>query len=237
MAKGSGGTRKQAPSKRGLEPLKETEKAIMIQLIYDIDVAFEGGYSSYMTSNKTGTLQVWIPKSQTKDGKITDWIAQNKKQEAEDFVMKKFVNAKVTNSSVHFLDKNNKLISIDTSAKEAAMAKGLQKHDNLLAEAKTLGIKEAKINMKTSTIQKLINDKKNGTLKETAKVSKPKSATKIAVGSTVTGKYGIGTIEKVITKSSGYVQVHYSNGKIAKEMAFNLYGEDGLALKHKLSKK
>jgi hypothetical protein len=217
--------------------LKETEKAIMVQMAYDIEVAPDFGYSSSMVKNKVGTLQVWIPKSQIKDGKITDWIAQNKKQEAEDFVMKKFINAKTTYSSVHFLDKDNKPISIDTSAKESAMAKGLQKHNNLLAEAKELGIKGAKINMKTSTIQKLINDMKNGTLKEISKVSYPKSATKIAIGSTVTGKYGTGTIEKIITKSSGYVQVHYANGKTAKEMAFNLFGEDGLALKHKPAKK
>ena len=217
--------------------MKETEKAIMVQMAYDIEVAPDFGYSSSMVKNKVGTLQVWIPKSQIKDGKITDWIAQNKKQEAEDFVMKKFINAKTTYSSVHFLDKDNKPISIDTSAKESAMAKGLQKHNNLLAEAKELGIKGAKINMKTSTIQKLINDMKNGTLKEISKVSYPKSATKIAIGSTVTGKYGTGTIEKIITKSSGYVQVHYANGKTAKEMAFNLFGEDGLALKHKPAKK
>lgn len=209
----------------------------MVQMAYDIEVAPDFGYSSSMVKNKVGTLQVWIPKSQIKDGKITDWIAQNKKQEAEDFVMKKFINAKTTYSSVHFLDKDNKPISIDTSAKESAMAKGLQKHNNLLAEAKELGIKGAKINMKTSTIQKLINDMKNGTLKEISKVSYPKSATKIAIGSTVTGKYGTGTIEKIITKSSGYVQVHYANGKTAKEMAFNLFGEDGLALKHKPAKK
>lgn len=209
----------------------------MVQMAYDIEVAPDFGYSSSMVKNKVGTLQVWIPKSQIKDGKITDWIAQNKKQEAEDFVMKKFINAKTTYSSVHFLDKDNKPISIDTSAKESAMAKGLQKHDNLLAESKELGIKGVKINMKTSTIQKLINDKKNGTLKEMKKISYPKSATKIAIGSTVTGKYGTGTIEKIITKSSGYVQVHYANGKTAKEMAFNLFGEDGLALKHKPAKK
>ena len=56
----------------GIKPLKETEKAIMVQMAYDIEVAPDFGYSSSMVKNKVGTLQVWIPKSQIKDGKITD---------------------------------------------------------------------------------------------------------------------------------------------------------------------
>lgn len=40
-----------------------------------------------------------------------------------------------------------------------------------------------------------------------------------------------GTITKVITKSTGYVEVTYINGLIKKEMAFNLTDENGESLK------
>jgi hypothetical protein len=45
---------------------------------------------------------------------------------------------------------------------------------------------------------------------------------KVETGMTVRGKEGEGIITKIITKSTGYVEVTYTNGKIKKEMAFNL---------------
>jgi len=50
-------------------------------------------------------------------------------------------------------------------------------------------------------------------------------------------KNGLGEITKVITKSTGYVEVSYLNGKIVKEMAFNLTDENGNSLKKKPVKK
>jgi KaiC/GvpD/RAD55 family RecA-like ATPase len=49
----------------------------------------------------------------------------------------------------------------------------------------------------------------------------------------VSPKYGEGVISRIITKSTGYVEVKYSNGSIRKEMAFNLTDENGEALKSK----
>lgn len=40
-----------------------------------------------------------------------------------------------------------------------------------------------------------------------------------------------GTITKIITKSTGYVEVSYENGTSKKEMAFNLTDENGISLK------
>lgn len=60
-----------------------------------------------------------------------------------------------------------------------------------------------------------------------------KSSTKIAQGSKIIGSKGEGTITRIITKSSGYVEVTYSNGTVRKEMAFNLKGADGNYLKKK----
>jgi len=53
---------------------------------------------------------------------------------------------------------------------------------------------------------------------------------KIEIGKKVIGKSGQGVITKIITKSTGYVEVDY-NGFSKKEMAFNLTDENGIALK------
>lgn len=59
-----------------------------------------------------------------------------------------------------------------------------------------------------------------------------RSSTKVAVGSAVTDSKGRkGVISSIITPSSGYVTVKYSDGTTSKQMAFNLYGADGNPLK------
>lgn len=55
---------------------------------------------------------------------------------------------------------------------------------------------------------------------------------KINIGTKVLNKKNQeGTITKVITKSTGYVEVTYLNGTVKKEMAFNLFDENGESLK------
>lgn len=55
---------------------------------------------------------------------------------------------------------------------------------------------------------------------------------KINIGTKVFNKKNQkGTITKVITKSTGYVEVTYLNGLVKKEMAFNLTDENGESLK------
>lgn len=240
MAKGSGGTRTKRPSSKkietnaGFEPLKETEKAVMVNMTYEADVAPQGGFTSSMVKDIAGTMQVWIPKSQIKDGVVSEWIAQNKNEDAQKLVLSKFTNGQILSSKVTFVDKNGKPIKVETSQTEAKLAAGLKKHDALLKQAKGLGLK-AKVSMKSTTLQKMISDNQNGVVKSSKASTSTfeKSSTKVQAGNIVQGKYGQGVIEKIITKSSGYVQVRYSNGTVKKEMAFNLKGEDGKYLKKK----
>lgn len=59
---------------------------------------------------------------------------------------------------------------------------------------------------------------------------------KLEIGITVkSSKLGLGVVTKIITKSTGYVEVTYNSGKVNKEMAFNLTDENGVALKEKKS--
>lgn len=54
----------------------------------------------------------------------------------------------------------------------------------------------------------------------------------IAINQVVINKKGQkGTITRIITKSTGYVEVTLENGSITKEMAFNLKDENGVSLK------
>ena len=61
--------------------------------------------------------------------------------------------------------------------------------------------------------------------------------TKIEIGTRVNGKSGIGTITRIITKSTGYVEVTYDDGDVKKEMAFNLTDLNGVSLKSKPTNK
>lgn len=55
---------------------------------------------------------------------------------------------------------------------------------------------------------------------------------KFAIETRVENKKGlVGTITKIITKSTGYVEVTFDNGDVKKEMAFNLKNIEGETLK------
>lgn len=55
----------------------------------------------------------------------------------------------------------------------------------------------------------------------------------IVIGMKVIGKLGEGVITKIITKSTGYSEVTYSNGKIRNEIKMNLTDENGVKLTEK----
>ena len=56
-------------------------------------------------------------------------------------------------------------------------------------------------------------------------------ASRFAIDTRVNGKKGTGTITKIVTKSTGYVEVTYDSGDVKKELAFNLTDMDGISLK------
>lgn len=53
----------------------------------------------------------------------------------------------------------------------------------------------------------------------------------MTTGIKVNGKHGEGIITRIITKSTGYVEVTYNSGLVKKEMAFNLTDENGNVVK------
>lgn len=69
-------------------------------------------------------------------------------------------------------------------------------------------------------------------MRHTVKSVNNMRTSKINIGAKVFNKKNQeGTITSIITKSTGYVEVTYLNGTVKKEMAFNLFDENGESLK------
>lgn len=102
MAKASGGTRGGGASRAStpqLSVVKETEKAVQVEA--EASVAFVpdwGGFTSSQVKYKTYNMNVWLPKSQIKDGKPSDWIKGKKES---DLVDDSWLNSKMLNGRVH----------------------------------------------------------------------------------------------------------------------------------------
>ena len=73
---GGGGSGKSKESK--IVGFKESEKAIQIEAKYSAEVAPKGGFVSSMVRDTSGTLKIWIPKTQIENGAISEWIGSQK---------------------------------------------------------------------------------------------------------------------------------------------------------------
>lgn len=105
MAKGSGGTRGASgggnrASTPQLSVVKETEKAVQVEAEAYVEYVPSGmgGFTSSMIKDKTFNMKVWLPKSQIKEGKPSDWIKGKKEQ---DLVDDSWLNSKMYNGRVH----------------------------------------------------------------------------------------------------------------------------------------
>ena len=122
-----------------------------------------------------------------------------------------------------------------TIAKQAVSTKRYNENGVTLSEKQAYVIADAAVK------NRLVPDKtifrhyegKNDSKKVSNNVKQSLSSTKTKVGSVVNSKHGNGVISRIITKSSGYVEVKYDSGTTRKEMAFNLKGEDGKPLRNK----
>lgn len=122
-----------------------------------------------------------------------------------------------------------------TIAKQAINSKRYKEYGVTLSEKQAYVIADAAVKngfVPDKTIFKHY-ESKNNNVKVSSNVKQELSSTKTKVGNIVNSKHGNGVISKIITKSSGYVEVKYNNGTTRKEMAFNLRGEDGKPLRNK----
>lgn len=123
MAKTSGNNRGTKSAGGGISFFRETEKAVQLELAYDITVAPSRGFTSSLAQDLIGREKVWVPKSQIQDGKLSDWIYNSKVKEVGELIASRrggvFVGANYTNSVI--LDaKGNTLRSFSTAKPKAA---------------------------------------------------------------------------------------------------------------------
>ncbi len=87
-----------------LSVVKETEKAVQVETEAYVEFAPNGGFTSSMIKSKTYNMKVWLPKSQIKDGKPSDWIKGKKEQDLLDdsWLNSKMLNGRPISVSLKF---------------------------------------------------------------------------------------------------------------------------------------
>lgn len=63
---------------------KETEKAIQVEIMAEVEYIPFGGYTSSMVKYRTYNLKIWLPKSQVKDGVPSKWITTMKENDLKE---------------------------------------------------------------------------------------------------------------------------------------------------------
>lgn len=63
---------------------RETEKAIQVEIMADVEFVPNGGYTSSMVKYRTYNLKIWLPKSQVKDGVPSQWITTMKENDLKE---------------------------------------------------------------------------------------------------------------------------------------------------------
>lgn len=106
---GAGFGSRSAASAPKLSVVKETEKAVQVEAEASVEYVPDfglggGGYTSSMIKYKTYNMKVWLPKSQIKDGKPSDWIKGKKEADLVDdsWLNSKMFNGRVNSVSLKF---------------------------------------------------------------------------------------------------------------------------------------
>ena len=137
-----------------MKPIKETDKAVCVNIT--VHVYKRGKDKSYRE-------QVWIPKSQICDDGISEWFFDKILQEHSDRFSK---NSEV---AIMLTDADSELIyAVETEQDRLMKAKrehlfqmGRLRHDALVQQAKSLGIKGVRSNLKTTTLEYMIKTAKD----------------------------------------------------------------------------
>ncbi len=67
-----------------LSIIRETEKAIQVEIMANVEFVPFGGYVSSMVKERIYNLKIWLPKSQVKDGVPSEWITSKKEEELKE---------------------------------------------------------------------------------------------------------------------------------------------------------
>lgn len=219
--KGSGSTRSSSPS-ASANSAGGSRATASEQNIHDLKGAFykesqSYGGAGYMQSPLYGSrLTPSEYDARTRDQReILTKLADGNYGTASDIA--KSTLSRMDSQTAYMSEKQAYVVS------RAALENGLVNEDNnILSSARSARVSRAR----EDAARELRRKEYNSTY--------TRSSTKMAVGSRITDSKGHkGTISKILTASSGYVEVKYDDGSVGKQMAFNLYGDDGNPLKKK----
>jgi hypothetical protein len=76
---------------------RETEKAIQVEIMAEVEFVPNGGYTSSMVKYRTYNLKIWLPKSQVKDGVPSQWITSMKENDLKE---DSWLNSQILNGRV-----------------------------------------------------------------------------------------------------------------------------------------
>ena len=65
--------------------VKETEKAVQVEIMFSAEIAPSRGFTSSMIRDFNRTFATWFPKSVIKDGQVADWFMAKKIEELKDY--------------------------------------------------------------------------------------------------------------------------------------------------------
>jgi len=118
--------------------IKETEKAVQVKAIIDLyDV------------EKSITRTVWLPKSQIRNGRPTEWIIERKR---EDLALEAPLHAGGFN--IWFYDADgNEIETVEEARKAERFEAGCKNYDRLIQLAKDNGIKGVRVGLRRATIE------------------------------------------------------------------------------------
>ena len=83
---------------------RETEKAIQVEIIADVEFVPNGGYTSSMVRYRTYNLKIWLPKSQVKNGVPSEWITSMKENDLKEdnWLNGQMLNGHVNNVTINY---------------------------------------------------------------------------------------------------------------------------------------
>ena len=83
---------------------KETEKAIQVEIVADVEFVPNGGYTSSMVKYRTYNLKIWLPKSQVKDGVPSQWITTMKENDLKEdsWLNSQMLNGRVNSVTINY---------------------------------------------------------------------------------------------------------------------------------------
>lgn len=149
---GRGGSGRSAARSSKPKYFGESDRAVQLRLTVE-------DYDLEQTRSRT----VWVPKSQlADDGRPSNWITQQKAQEFYSG------NRAAGSFSATWEDASGKKFGSSATRAEAARAKqrqdrfnaGVQSYNQLVQQAKQMGIKGIRVGMKRKTIEQEIRDHK-----------------------------------------------------------------------------